>query len=368
MKLLLRGLLILTLSSALPACGAVWPLTIKYGTSDEGPKPLRVALVKNHFSKFSEPGFVRELLNHFARDHHYQLKYKIWPTEEAALASLRSGEADIAAGSFAEDLAEPNEAHMSLHIDLGRFLVRPSKRPPKDSQETSYQISYFVRANRTDVELDLAKWYHRSSSEHDLQNLTELYSSHLASLDWLDQDDFLQSLQDKLPALLPSFKKIGAEFNLPWQLVAAVAYQESHWDHQARSFTGVKGLMMLTKVTADHLGVQDRTDLQQSLWGGSKYLRFLLNHQPKFLSERERIAFALASYNVGPAHVEDAQLLASRLGKNPYSWKDLKKVLPMLSYPEYYEQLEHGEARGQEPLDFSSRVLAYYEILGASGL
>jgi len=231
--------------------------------------------------------------------------------------------------------------------------------------ETPWKVSigFLLGSEHTGAQVAISNWLSHAIPNHDLQNIRELYEGHWTALDSLDTAVFFRRVQERLPELRPTFESVAAEFNLPWQLVAAVAYQESHWESSAESFTGVKGLMMLTKGTASDLGVEDRCDTEQSVWGGVKYLRQLINAQPKSLSSRERLAFALASYNVGIAHILDVQVLARSSGRNPWSWPAVKHLLPLLSYPEYYQQLEYGQARGQEPVDFTNRVLGFAELL-----
>ncbi|MNL18002.1 Membrane-bound lytic murein transglycosylase F precursor [compost metagenome] len=148
--------------------------------------------------------------------------------------------------------------------------------------------------------------------------------------------------------------------------MASVAYQESHWNPDARSFTGVRGLMQLTADTADHVGIEDRTDPLQSIWGGTKYLRYLLNKIPKHINSKDRLALALAAYNVGYAHLRDAQKLAIRMGRNPHSWRHMREILPLLANPEYAAELEYGSARGYETVDFVERVKSFYNLMNST--
>ena len=185
----------------------------------------------------------------------------------------------------------------------------------------------------------------------------------IQTLSHLDRAEFFRALRDEFTPYKSYFKTSGKRYGLPWQLIAAVAYQESHWQSDARSFTGVRGLMMLTTNTAECMGIDDRTDPEQSVAGGAKYLKFLLNLQPMTLAFQERLLLALAAYNIGLAHLRDAQELALRFDLNPQSWKDLKKVLPLLEDPFYSSTLKFGAARGKEPVKFVHQVEAYYELL-----
>lgn len=177
---------------------------------------------------------------------------------------------------------------------------------------------------------------------------------------------FYEHTQTRLPMWQPLFKKYARANHLPWTLLAAVAYQESKWDETAVSHTGVKGMMQLTLKTAQHLGVEDREDPEQSIQGGAIYLRYLFNKTPAYLSNYERWTQALAGYNIGWAHVRDARRLAAELRKNPYRWKDMKKIFPKLEDEEYFSNLTFGYARGRETVQFVDNVLSYYSLLSTT--
>jgi membrane-bound lytic murein transglycosylase F len=76
---------------------------------------------------------------------------------------------------------------------------------------------------------------------------------------------------------------------------------------------------------------------------------------------------ALAAYNIGGAHLKDAQKLAEKMGRNPQSWRQLREVLPLLANPEYAADLEYGAARGYETVDFVERVKSFYNLMGNAG-
>lgn len=231
----------------------------------------------------------------------------------------------------------------------------------------SYSLSWLLTPDNQDLLHLLQSWYQQASRNDDLMQVLDRYRTYLAQLSRPDIIRFFKKIRTTLPEYKQTFKKAADEHRLPWQLIASVAYQESHWNPDARSFTGVRGLMQLTTDTADHVGIDDRTDPQQSIWGGSKYLRYLLNKMPAELNPKDRLAFALAAYNIGFAHLRDAQKLTERLGKNPNSWHHLKEVLPMLADPEYARDLEYGAARGYETVEFVERVKSFYNLMTTAG-
>jgi membrane-bound lytic murein transglycosylase F len=91
---------------------------------------------------------------------------------------------------------------------------------------------------------------------------------------------FQRKMRDDLPEWQPLLETVAEEYQMNWQLLAAMAYQESHWTPEARSHTGVRGMMMLTRATATELGVEDRTDARQSLRGGARFFKDLLRRLP----------------------------------------------------------------------------------------
>jgi membrane-bound lytic murein transglycosylase F len=223
-------------------------------------------------------------------------------------------------------------------------------------------ISWILAPEHQDLRTLMNAWFQRASRDDEIMRIQDRYRSALSELDRHDVRRFLSNMRSRLPLYLRSFKSSAREHGLDWRLVASVAYQESQWDSAARSHTGVLGLMQLTAETAAHVGIEDRTDPIQSISGGAFYLRQLINRFPASLDPSERLALALASYNCGWAHIKDIQGLAVRRGLNPYSWRHLKMVLPLLENPEIAAKLTYGGARGRETVQFVERVRAYHGL------
>lgn len=194
-----------------------------------------------------------------------------------------------------------------------------------------------------------------------LEQLYERYFGHVQRFDYVDTRAFIRAVNTKLPQYLDWFKKHSGE--LDWRKLAATSYQESHWKPHARSRTGVRGMMMLTLPTAKQMGIKNRLDPEQSIKGGAQYLLNILRRLPKSIPENQKIWFALASYNLGMGHVEDARVIAEKKGLNPSSWKDVKKVLPLLQKHNYYNQTRYGYARGSEAVHYVDSIRRYYDTL-----
>ena len=207
------------------------------------------------------------------------------------------------------------------------------------------------------------KFFARIQRDGTLKHLLDRYYGHVERLERADVEGFLVAENGKLPKLRRLFQTAQELTGLDWRLLAAVGYQESHWDPLATSPTGVRGLMMLTTETADRLGVTDRLDPKQNILAGAHYLLYLKESVPERVLEPDRTWLALASYNAGFGHLEDARILAKRMKLNPDSWADLKTTLPLLARTEYHTTVKHGYARGGETVIFVENVRTYYDIL-----
>jgi membrane-bound lytic murein transglycosylase F len=196
-----------------------------------------------------------------------------------------------------------------------------------------------------------------------LAPMLERYYSEAQDFDYLDSVNFLKHVRERLPALRPHFEEAAAQSGLDWRLIAAVGYQESKWDPQAVSPTGVRGLMMLTSDTARRVGVADREDARQSILGGARYLVEVRSKVPERIADPERMWLALAGYNVGFGHLEDARILTQRHGRNPDSWEDVRRHLPLLAQERWYVETRRGYARGWEPVHFVDNVRGYLNML-----
>ena len=191
--------------------------------------------------------------------------------------------------------------------------------------------------------------------------LEEKYFGHIRQFDYVDSRAFNKSAETVLKQYKAIFQQYAGDID--WRLLAAMSYQESHWDPKAISHTGVRGLMMLTMDTANDWNVNDRTDPEQSIRGGARYFTSLLSRIPARIREPDRTWMAMAAYNIGLGHLEDARVLTERQGGNPDLWVDVKQRLPQLSQKKYYRTTRYGYARGDEALQYVNNIRRYYDSL-----
>ena len=270
-------------------------------------------------------------------------------TSEDLLAKLAEGKIDYAvADSTQINLAKNFYPNLDVAFDLG--------------EPTGRAWAFSSYADRALLD-EAREFFDRIERDGTLLRLLDRYYGHVQRLEQTDVSGILAKRRTVLPDLRSYFHDAEELTGIDWRLIAALAYQESHWNPMAVSPANVRGIMMLTETTADRMNVTDRLDVRQNILAGARYLRMLKDRLPPRITEPDRTWMALAAYNQGSGHLEDARILAQRLNLNPDSWLDLKKTLPLLSRSKHFPTLKHGFARGGEAVILTESVRTYYEIL-----
>ncbi|CCK76559.1 MAG: membrane-bound lytic murein transglycosylase MltF [Oleispira antarctica] len=225
-------------------------------------------------------------------------------------------------------------------------------------------LAWAFPQSRDDSLFKVAQSFFRNAQTNGLLlEVRERFYGHLDQLNYVGAKRFQRQSDKKLSKYDGLFQQAAKRHNLDWRLLAAMSYQESHWNPRAKSFTGVRGMMMLTRRTAKELGVRNRLDPKQSIDGGADYLVKLRKRLPKSINEPDRTWMALAAYNVGYGHLTDARKLAKKDGGDNTRWMDVKNYLPLLSQKRYYKQTRHGYARGSEPVSYVQNIRRYFDVL-----
>ncbi len=241
-----------------------------------------------------------------------------------------------------------------LYPELAVAFQLSGPQPLAWAFKKSEDQSLLQAANRFFAEL-------QTSGE--LTRILDRHFGNTSRFDYVDARTFLRHSAERLPSFQPYFEKAARDQDFDWRLLAALAYQESHWNPHARSPTGVRGLMMLTRATAKQVEVNNRLDPEASISGGARYLRMIEKRIPERIPAPDRLWFALAAYNVGYGHLEDARILTQRRGGDPDNWLDVREHLPLLAHEEWYAQTRFGYARGNEPVNYVQNIRRYYNVL-----
>ena len=241
-----------------------------------------------------------------------------------------------------------------LFPETKKIFVLPIKYPSRWLVKNNNNLSFLYSIN---------SFFNKYKQNGKLEKIGKTYYEHLSAFDYVDIRYYLKRINKKLPKYKQYFVEAAKNSALDARIIAAVSYQESHWNRKARSPTGVRGMMMLTLDTAKRVGVKNRLNAKQSIFGGAKYLKILYESFSNTIEEPDRLWFTLAAYNIGLGHVEDARTITKSQGDNPNSWIDVEKHIPKLSQKKWYKKTRHGFARGYEPIEFVRRVRRYYDIL-----
>lgn len=246
-------------------------------------------------------------------------------------------------------------------VDINRRYYPELMAPINLSR--AQELGWAMAPKRKDLFRAVAKWMKEFKETGRLDHVHEKYYGFFEAFDYVDTMRYVRRIDARFPKYRQYFEKAAEKYDLPVDLLAAQAYQESHWDPGAISPTGVRGIMMLTLKTAQEMGVSNRLDPRQSIFGGARYLARLKKNFSDEVTEPDLTWLALAAYNVGRGHLHDAQILARQFDLNPHSWRDIKKVLPLLSDKRYYQDLRYGYARGYEPVRYVRNIREYQHIL-----
>ncbi|PRY71802.1 membrane-bound lytic murein transglycosylase MltF [Halomonas ventosae] len=226
------------------------------------------------------------------------------------------------------------------------------------------RLGWYLPAGHRALAEMAGQWMGSAEGQQSVAAMEERYYAYIGEFDFVDLRALNRRIDERLPSFLELFLEASEETGMPADLLAALAYQESHWDPGAVSPTGVRGIMMLTRNTAKSVGVTNRLDPAAAIDGGARYLADRHDRLPDTIPEPDRTYLALASYNIGRGHLLDARELARELGKNPDSWADMREVLPLKADKRYYPQTRYGYARGYEPVHYVQRIRNYQDVIG----
>jgi len=175
--------------------------------------------------------------------------------------------------------------------------------------------------------------------------------------------DFRGHIETRLPHLRAPFEVAAKDTGIGWRLLAALGYQESRWRPAAVSPRGAQGVMMLMPQTARKMGVSDVFSPDENILGGARYLLYMKERVPQRIRDPDRTWLAIAAYNIGIGHLEDARIVTQMRKKNPDRWSDVRTNLPRLSDPRWHSRVKHGYANGAETAQFVERVSQFAAIL-----
>jgi len=253
-------------------------------------------------------------------------------------------------------IADSNELALNQ-----RFLI--NLRVAFDISEPQHLAWALPKTDDSSLFLEVQKFFKKIKENGELTRMIERNYGHVENFDYVGTKIFRRHIEKRLPAYLDFFEEAAEEYDVDWRLIAAMGYQESHWNPDAVSPTGVRGIMMLTLKTAKDMKIKNRLDPESSISGGAKYFKKTHDRMDENVTEPDRTWMAMAAYNVGYGHLQDARKITGKLKKNPNLWIDVKQALPLLAKSKWYKQTRYGYARGWEPVRYVENIRSYYDIL-----
>ena len=228
--------------------------------------------------------------------------------------------------------------------------------------EEQQSLAWAVKKGEAGLQKAINEFLKKIKEDGTFAKIYKKYYSNVEIFDYVDLKKYHRRLKTRLPKYKEIIKRAAEKHGFDWRLIAAMVYQESHFNPRAKSFTGVRGMMQLTLETAKEIGIKNRLDPKQSIMGGVKYLKELYERYDG-AKDPDRVLITLASYNVGHGHILDAQKIAKERNLDPNSWSSLEEILPLLRYRKYYRKTKNGYCRCTEAVRYVNRILSYYDIL-----
>ncbi len=287
---------------------------------------------------------------HFARQ---TLPDLVWV--ENSSSDTQSLLDEVADGSIDYTIADSTEFALAhdVHPDLRIAFDFPGGQ----------SLAWAASARDPEFLSAIGGYFARVNGNGELAAIVQRYYGRAENLEFVGPRGFMREMQSRLPLYKKWFEEAAEQSSQDWRLLAAIGYQESKWNPSAASAAGAKGLMQLTDETASATNVNNPGDARQSIFGGAKYFKQVYEKIPAHVPEPDRTWFALAAYNIGYGHLEDARVLTQKAGRDPDSWQDVREFLPLLSQEYWYTQTENGYARGSEPVRYVDNVRGYRDLL-----
>lgn len=290
-------------------------------------------------------GFGYDLARSYADSMNLKLNFVTVDSNKTALDWLHSGRAQMALTT--------DQQHQQYN-SMDRIVDQCDAQSSLNDYGLHQNFTWVVSKKYEILSNTAHDYLCQSKASGQLQKLASFYATNY--LPAHDIATFTKDLEERLPSYKQSFKRSAKQNNLDWQFLTAIAYQESYLKSDSVSPTGVKGVMMLTEGTAKDMGVEDRTDPNQSIQGGAKYFTLMLD-QYKDVPYPDRNWFALVAYNMGPSAVNQIRKELKESGKNSNDW---------ISFYQYLEENKKDNGRYQQALQYVKRIRVYLEHIKTS--
>lgn len=228
------------------------------------------------------------------------------------------------------------------------------------------RVAWAVRKNSDSLLTAINKWLAEKKLSGEYAFYYDKYFRNPKAAGERMESEFFSKTGGKISVYDNLIKKHTKRLGWDWRLLAALIYQESHFNPDAKSWAGAYGLMQIIPSSSAMYGIDSISATpDESIRTGITILIRIDNYWKNIiLSETERIKFDLASYNVGLGHVIDARNLAIKYQLDSNTWVDnVEYFLEQKANPKYYNDpvVKFGYCRGYEPSVYVKEILNRYE-------
>lgn len=226
------------------------------------------------------------------------------------------------------------------------------------------RIAWAVRKQSTSLLDTVNFWIEGIQDQVDYYVIYDKYFKNKKQFRKRIKSEFHSATGGKISPYDDLIKKYAADLDWDWRFLCSIVYQESKFDPKATSWAGGQGLMQLMPATARSVGVENRSNPEQSIRGGVAYLKQQYDKWEFIVDSIQRIKFTLAAYNCGYYHVLDARKLAEKDNVNPDVWDEhVEDYILKLSYPNNYNDpvVKYGYVRGVEPYQYVREIFERYD-------
>ena len=263
----------------------------------------------------------------------------------------------VAEGDIDYTIAEKNIA------DLNSAYYYNIQTGPVIDENT--EISWAVKKSNQKLLAAINNWLTEYKKSNEYAMIYHKYFENKSGFRNRIVSEFSSKKKGKISMFDEMFKKYAEKIDWDWRLLASLVYQESKFDAGVISKAGAVGLMQIMPQTGIKFGAENLFDPHESMKAGVAYLIYLDRLWAKSVKNpEERIKFILASYNIGPGHIIDAQLLAEKHNHKADVWENnVEKFLLLKSKPEYFNDslVKNGSANGFETVRFVDEILERFE-------
>ncbi len=252
-------------------------------------------------------------------------------------------------------------------VDENIAKINASNRPILDISvpiSFSQRIAWVTRKKAKNLQEVVNAWILKNRKKKRYNVIYNKYFKNKYSYKKRERSDYYSLKNNQISQYDDLIKRYAEKLNWDWRLLAALIFQESHFDPKANSWAGAKGLMQVMPATAEELNIQDLSDPKESIRGGTAYLKQMYDEFESISDSITRIKFAMAAYNCGLGHVIDAQRLAEENNLKPDVWEEnIDKMLLALRFPKNYNKpfVKFGYVRGTEPVNYVNEIFQRYD-------